>query len=126
MLRKVYVENAILIKSRLNIEIMKDLKGIPKAFVEKEKLTELYIDKQMSLSDIGKLAGCTRQTVYRYIKKFGMDLRNKAEARTIALDKGKCKYSRINDYGEIEEKLETKFILMKISFLNGQTKWLMS
>ncbi|MEK7805827.1 MAG: hypothetical protein AAB258_03700, partial [Planctomycetota bacterium] len=71
-------------------------KGIPKAFVEKEKLTELYIDKQMSLSDIGKLAGCTRQTVYRYIKKFGMDLRNKAEARTIALDKGKCKYSRIN------------------------------
>ena len=83
-------------------------KGIPKAFLTKEKLTELYIDKQMSLSDIGRIAGCNRRSVHFHIRKFGIPLRNKAEARTIALDKGKFKYSRINDNGEIEEKTRDK------------------
>ena len=83
-------------------------KGIPKAFLTKEKLSELYLDKRMSLSDIGRIAGCSRRTVYFYIKKFGVQLRTKAEARTIALDKGKFKYTSINEKGEIEEKTKDK------------------
>jgi predicted DNA-binding protein YlxM (UPF0122 family) len=69
---------------------------VSKAFLTKEKLIELYMDKQMSLSDIGRIAGCARRTVYYHIKRFGIKLRNKAEARTIAIDKRKIKQSVIN------------------------------
>lgn len=102
--RKCYA-NKIEAKHR-NYERFK--KGIPTAFLTKEKLSELYLDKRMSLSDIGRIAGCNRRTVYFHIKKLGIQLRTKVEARTIALDKGKCKYSRINDNGEIEEKTRDK------------------
>lgn len=94
-------------------------KGIPKAFLTKEKLSELYLDKRMSLSDIGRIAGCSRRTVYFYIKKFGIQLRTKAEARTIALDKGKFKYTFINEKGEIEEKTRNKIHFNKAFF----SKW---
>ncbi|TVL99685.1 MAG: hypothetical protein CV087_17205 [Candidatus Brocadia sp. WS118] len=83
-------------------------RGISAAFLTKERLTELYTDKQLSLSDIGRIADCTRHTVYFHIKKFKIKLRDKAEARTIALDKGKIKYSSINCDGEIEEKTRSK------------------
>ncbi len=83
-------------------------KGVPKAFLTKEKLKELYVYKKMSLSDIGRIAGCSRRTVYFHIKKFGIPLRTKAEARAIALDKGKFKYTSIDEKGEIEEKTRNK------------------
>ncbi len=113
--RKCYA-NKIEAKHR-NYERFK--KGIPKAFLTKEKLSELYLDKQMSLSDIGRIAGCNRRTVYFHIKKLGIQLRTKVEARTIALDKGKCKYSRINDNGEIEEKTRDKIYFNENFF----SKW---
>ena len=94
-------------------------RGVSKVFLTKEKLIELYIDKQMSLSDIGRIAGCTRQTVYRFIKNYGIKLRNKTDARTIALDKGKFKYSSINEKGEIEEKTRNKIHFNKAFF----SKW---
>ncbi len=94
-------------------------KGISAVFLTKEKLNELYTDKQLSLSDIGKIACCTRHTVYFHIKKFKIKLRNKAEARTIALDKGKIKQSVIKNNGEIKE-----IILNKIHFNEKFfTKW---
>ena len=65
----------------------------------KEKLFELYVEKRMSLTDIGKLAGCTRVNVHYKLKKFRIDARSKTEARTLALDKGKIKTTRIDEFG---------------------------
>jgi hypothetical protein len=78
-------------------------RGVAEDFLTKEKLLELYIEKGMSLTDIGKLAGCTRVNVHYKLKRFGIDARSKTEARTIALDKGKIKTTRIDEYGNEEE-----------------------
>lgn len=94
-------------------------KGIPKAFLNKEKLNELYLDKRMSLSDIGRIAGCSRRTVYFHIKKFGIPLRTKAEARTIAMNRGKIKHSLLNDDGKIKETTYSKIYFDENFF----TKW---
>jgi len=78
-------------------------RGVADDFLTKEKLFELYVEKGMSLTDIGKLAGCTRVNVHYKLKKSGIDARSKTEARTIALDKGKIKTTRIDEFGNEEE-----------------------
>jgi intein-encoded DNA endonuclease-like protein len=78
-------------------------RGFSSNFLTKEKLIELYIEQEMSLSDIGKLAGCTRNNVHYKLKKFGIDARSKTDARTFALDKGKIKTTRIDELGNEEE-----------------------
>lgn len=94
-------------------------KGIPATFLTKEKLTELYTDKQLSLSDIGRIAGCSRRTVYFHTQKFGIPLRSKVEARTIAMNRGKIKQSVTRSNGEAKE-----MTLNKIHFNeNFFSKW---
>lgn len=78
-------------------------RGVADDFLTKEKLFELYVEKEMSLTDIGKLAGCTRVNVHYKLKKAGIDARSKTEARTIALDKGKIKTIRVDELGNEEE-----------------------
>ncbi len=78
-------------------------RGVADDFLTREKLYELYIKKGMSLTDIGRLAGCTRVNVHYKMKKFGIDARSKTEARTIALDKGKIKTIRIDEFGNKKE-----------------------
>ncbi len=78
-------------------------RGVADDFLTKEKLLELYVEKRMSLTDIGKLAGCTRVNVHYKLKKFGIDARSKTDARTLALDKGKIKTIRIDEFGNEEE-----------------------
>jgi hypothetical protein len=56
----------------------------------------------MSLTDIGKIAGCTRVNVHYKLKKFGIAARSKTDARTMALDKGKISTSRIDGFGNEE------------------------
>lgn len=62
----------------------------------------------MSLIDIGKLAGCTRGNVHYKLKKFGIDARSKTDARTLALDKGKIKTVRIDEFGNEENVVYQK------------------
>ncbi|RLD80848.1 MAG: hypothetical protein DRJ15_05980 [Bacteroidetes bacterium] len=57
----------------------------------------------MSLTDIGKLAGCTRVNVHYKLKRFGIEARSKTEARTLALDKGKIKTTKTDSFGNEEE-----------------------
>ncbi|MCH8904812.1 MAG: hypothetical protein IIA45_12975 [Bacteroidetes bacterium] len=64
-------------------------RGVADEFLTRERLYELYVEKQFSLTDIGKLAGCTRVNVHYKLQKFGIDARSKTEVRTIALDRGK-------------------------------------
>ena len=78
-------------------------RGVADDFLTKEKLFELYVEKGMSLTDIGKLAGCTRVNVHYKLKKFGIDARSKTDSRTLALDKGKIKTTRIDEFGNEEE-----------------------
>jgi predicted DNA-binding protein YlxM (UPF0122 family) len=83
-------------------------RGVAETFLTKEKLLELYIEKEMSLSDIGKSAGTTRENVYYKIKRFNIPLRNKSSARTLALDKGKIKHTFKNSDNIEEEKTLNK------------------
>ena len=77
-------------------------RGVADDFLTREKLIELYVEKEMSLTDIGKLAGCTRINVHYKLKKFGIDARSKTQARTLALDRGKIKTTRIDEFGNEE------------------------
>ena len=86
-------------------------RGIADSFLTKEKLYELYVEKGMSLTDIGKLAGCTRVNVHYKLKKFGIGTRSKTEARTIALDSGKIRTTRIDNFGN-----ETEVVYQKIRY----------
>src|SRR4030042_5520376 len=80
----------------------KQKRGVADNFLTKEKLFELYVEKGMSLLDIGKLSGCTRVNVHYKLKKIGICARSKAEARTIALDRGKIKTIRITELANEE------------------------
>lgn len=86
-------------------------RGIAEDFLTKEKLIELYIEKRMSLTDIGKIAGCTRVNVHYKLKRFGIDARSQKEARTIALDSDKIKTIRADKYGS-----ENEIIFQKIRY----------
>jgi len=86
-------------------------RGVADEFLTKEKLNELYHELRMSLTDIGILAGCTRVNVHYKLKKFGLGSRSKADARTLALDKGKISTSRIDPDG-----IESKVVFQKIRF----------
>ena len=86
-------------------------RGVADDFLTKKKLFELYVEKEMSLTDIGKLAGCTRVNVHYKLKKFRIAARSKTEARTIALDKGKIKTTRTDEFGN-----EVEVVFQKIRY----------
>lgn len=71
-------------------------RGVADAFLTKEKLIELYIEKELSMSEIGKLAGTSRTNVYLKMKKLDVPIRTKKESRDLALDKSKLKYKTVN------------------------------
>jgi len=59
--------------------------------MDKEFLVELYINQGKSMADIALENHCSRQTVYRLIKKYGITPRNRSESRKKALEAGKFK-----------------------------------
>ncbi len=83
-------------------------RGVAEEFLTKEKLVELYIDRGMSLTDIGKLAGCTRVNVHYKLKRFGIDARSRTDARTKALDMGKIRTSKTDEFGNEREVIYQK------------------
>jgi predicted DNA-binding protein YlxM (UPF0122 family) len=59
--------------------------------MDKEFLFEHYIKQGKSMADIALENQCSRQTVYRLIKKYGIPPRNRSESRIKALEKEKFK-----------------------------------
>jgi hypothetical protein len=59
--------------------------------MDKEYLLEEYINKGKSMSDIARENHCSRQTVYRLMKKYGISSRNHSQAQIKALEAGKFK-----------------------------------
>jgi predicted DNA-binding protein YlxM (UPF0122 family) len=97
-------------------------RGIAHDFLTEERLIKLYIENGMSLSEIAEKAGCTRVNVYNKMNKAGITMRTKTEARTLALDKGKIKTSRIDDSGN-----EKVVVFQKIRYNeNFFKKWSVS
>jgi hypothetical protein len=91
-------------------------RGVVEEFLTKNKLIELYIDEGMSLTDIGKIAGCTRVNVHYKLKRYGIEARSKTAARTMALDKGKIKTTKADEYGNEEEIIFQKIRYNKYFF----------
>jgi len=59
--------------------------------MDKDFLVKQYINQGKSIADIARENYCSRQTVYRLIKKYGITPRNRSESRKIALEAGKFK-----------------------------------
>ncbi|MBI4914545.1 MAG: hypothetical protein HY825_01745 [Acidobacteria bacterium] len=52
-------------------------------------LENLYLDQQLSLTDIARLFSCTRQNVLARMRSHGIDTRSRRDARVLALEQGK-------------------------------------
>jgi predicted DNA-binding protein YlxM (UPF0122 family) len=59
--------------------------------MDKEFLFEQYINQGKSMADIARENQCSRQTVYRFLKKYGITARNRSESMIKALEKEKFK-----------------------------------
>ena len=59
--------------------------------MDKDFLLEQYIDQSKSMADIARENHCSRQTVYRLMKKYGIPPRNRSESMKKALEAGKFK-----------------------------------
>jgi len=59
--------------------------------MDKDFLLEQYVNQGKSLADIARENHCSRPTVYRLIKKYGILPRNRSESRKKALEAGKFK-----------------------------------
>lgn len=62
-------------------------------------LIENYCNQKKSLADIAKETNCTRQYVHKKLKSYGIPLRTKSDARSIALTNDKLKFERIDEDG---------------------------
>lgn len=59
---------------------------------EKDKLVKMYYDHKMSLTDIGKVFGCSRQYVQMIFIALGIERRNRQEALKQSPKKRKSKF----------------------------------
>lgn len=59
---------------------------------EKDKLVNLYFDRKMSLTDIGKVYGCSRQYVQMIFISLGIERRDRQEALKQSPKKRKSKF----------------------------------
>lgn len=77
--------------------------------LSKKQLRDLYVNKKMSLNDIGRLYKVTRQAVYRRLKKYNIKQRTKSQARLEAQKQDKLpqKYfhKKESEYGKRVEAM---------------------
>jgi predicted DNA-binding protein YlxM (UPF0122 family) len=59
--------------------------------MDKDILLELYFNQGKSMADIARENHCSRQTVYRLMRKYGITPRDRSESRKKALEAGKFK-----------------------------------
>ena len=63
----------------------------------KDYLYQEYLRKQRSMIDIAKELGCTRQTIFKALRKFGIDSRSLAEASDLAIRGGKKRVRKADE-----------------------------
>ncbi|MDF1536216.1 MAG: hypothetical protein P1S46_06910 [bacterium] len=74
-------------------------------------LFELYWDQSKSLSDIARTFGITRQAVSQKMNKWEIPIRSLGDARTMALEKGKISFDRVDESGEkTTVQLEKRYV----------------
>ena len=95
-------------------------RGDSSKILTREYLHEHYLNQSKSLSDIAKECNCTRQYVHKQMKLYGIPLRDQSSARTIALDKNKISFERLNDDGSIKTIGLSK-VRMNQNFFSGWT-----
>lgn len=88
---------------QIHKDFQRNPRGVAEVLLNKDELMNLYVAQSLSLSDIAKLAGTTRQNVYYKIRRYEIPLRSKAEARTIALDRQKIRRSVSKNDGTSSE-----------------------
>jgi predicted DNA-binding protein YlxM (UPF0122 family) len=89
-------------------------KGDLTLILTKEKLKELYYKQNKSLDDIGKEFGCSRPTIMKIMKKYGLIRRTQSKARIEAIKKGKFEtfgYHEINEKFFSEWSAEMAWVL---------------
>lgn len=88
-----------------------------KSSLTKELLEELYFNQSMSLDDIGRIYGCSRQYVKKLAGEYRLELRNRSEARLRAYKAGKFKipYYEVNENFFSEWTSEMAYVLGFIS-----------
>ena len=57
--------------------------------LDKNILKILYIDNEMTSYEVAFLLGCTTRSVFQYLKKYNLKIRNLSEAQKLAIKKGR-------------------------------------
>jgi len=112
--RKILIFTTAITKEKLEVPIQHDISGrsISSKMVLKinKHLTEEVLKKEYnvlgkSLIDIAKEYNCTRQYIFKLLKKYGIPRRTLSEARIIAIERKKLKF----EYHDIDEKFFSKW-----------------
>lgn len=87
--------------------------------LNQQELSELYYGKNMSLTDIGKYYGCSRQNIYYAFESLRIPLRDKSMAREIVYKKNKIKVNREYDKNIFKEWSPKMAYLLGLIFTDG-------
>ncbi len=68
--------------------------------VNKEVLATLYHEQRLTLDDIGRMFGVTRQAVYKALKGYGIARRERSDASVLAFSKGRYKGKTTGEFNE--------------------------
>ena len=85
--------------------------GFASQKLTKEFLEEEYINKQRSFSEIAKDVGCKRQYICIKMAEYGIPKRTLADARAIALEKGKISVKYRDDSGKVRSTVFQKVVV---------------
>ena len=84
-------------KISAKMKLQKSLSSPITQRLDKDLLSELYHNKNMSLGDIGKMFNCSRVHIYNLCKKYNVRVKSKSEARGDAYSLGKkLRYHPVN------------------------------
>lgn len=67
--------------------------------ISEEELFNEYCTLEKSLGDLARKYNCTRQYIAKLMKKYGINRRDKATARDLAVSKGKVAHTREDKFG---------------------------
>ena len=95
--------------------------GGSSSILTKEYLLENYVRNKKSLGEIARESNCSREYVYKKMKSYGIEPRDKSSARELALDKDKVSFNRVNDDG-INQSITLKKINLNESFFSKWTE----
>jgi hypothetical protein len=81
-----------------------------------DDLKQHYLREQMSLTDLARKYNCTRQYIHKLLRKYGVQSRDKAAARTVAMLRNKLSFKRIDAMGNESQVFLQKININKLFF----------